>query len=196
MMAAFLKRKGTPARARCGFATYFQADKYVDHWVCEYWNADEGRWVQVDAQLDSLQQQVVKADFDPLDTPGDRFLVAGDVWRQYRDGKIDGDACGIFDMWGDWYIRGNHALDVASLQRVELLPWEPFGIAKSPGSTTGDTPELLELVDATAALTSGGDDASINELLSMAEKEPRLRPPPETIDRALRVDAGSGPLTD
>jgi hypothetical protein len=77
---------------------------------------------------------------------------------------------------------------------VELLPWEPFGIAKSPGSTTGDTPELLELVDSTAALTSAGDDASISALLSMAEKDPRLRPPPETIERALRVDAGSGPV--
>ena len=40
-------------------------------------------------------------------------------------------------MWGDWYIRGNLALDVASLQKVELLPWEPFGIAKAPESTIG-----------------------------------------------------------
>jgi hypothetical protein len=188
MMAAFLKRKGTPARARCGFATYFQAGKYVDHWVCEYWNTDESRWVQVDAQLDTLQQRVVNADFDPLDTPRHRFLVAGDVWRRYRRGEIDGEACGIFDMWGDWYIRGNHALDIASLQRVELLPWEPFGIAKSPGSKTGDTPEILDVVDRTAALTVAGDDASIGELLSMAERDERLRPPAETIEAALKAD--------
>ena len=163
MMAAFLKRKGIPARARCGFATYFEPPKYVDHWVAEYWKADESRWVQVDAQLDTLQEQAKKIDFDPLDTPRDRFLVGGDVWLQYRMGDIDANLCGILDMWGDWYIRGNHALDVASLQKVELLPWEPFGIAKSPGSTIGDTPELLALVDRTAELTAMGDDASVVE---------------------------------
>lgn len=196
MMAAFLKRKGIPARARCGFATYFEPPKYVDHWVAEYWKADESRWVQVDAQLDTLQQQAKKIDFDPLDTPRDRFLVGGDVWLQYRMGDIDANLCGILDMWGDWYIRGNHALDVASLQRVELLPWEPFGIAKAPESTTADTPELLALVDRTAELTTMGDDASVSKLLMMAEGDERLRPPQATLDAAAAADAtgaGTGP---
>jgi hypothetical protein len=100
MMAAFLKRKGIPARARCGFAAYFEPGRHVDHWVTEYWNAAESRWVLVDAQLDSLQREAVKADFDPLDVPRDRFLVAGDVWQQYRASKIAGEVCGIADMWG------------------------------------------------------------------------------------------------
>jgi hypothetical protein len=189
MMAAFLKRKGVPARARCGFATYFQPGKYVDHWVAEYWNAGESRWVQVDAQLDSLQRQATKADFDPLDTPRDRFLVAGDVWRQYRAGKIDASTCGIAHMWGDWFIRGNHALDVGSLQRMEFLPWEPFGTAKSPESTTADTPELLAIVDKTAELATNGDDASIAELLEMAGRDERLRPPAALLESAARNDA-------
>jgi hypothetical protein len=196
MMAAFLKRKGIPARARCGFATYFEPGKYVDHWVAEYWKADETRWVQVDAQLDTLQAQAKKIDFDPLDTPRDRFLVGGDVWLQYRMGDIDANLCGILDMWGDWYIRGNHALDVASLQKVELLPWEPFGIAKSPGSTIADTPELLALVDRTADLTTMGDDASVAKLLQMAEQDERLRPPQATLEAASAADAsgaGTGP---
>jgi hypothetical protein len=188
MMAAFLKRKGVPARARCGFATYFEQGKYVDHWVTEYWNADESRWVQVDAQLDTLQQRAKNVDFDPLDTPRDRFLVAGDVWRQYRAGTIDAASCGIAHMWGDWYVRGNHALDIASLQRIELLPWEPHGTAKSPESTIGDTPELLDIVDRTAELTARGDDASISELLALAERDERLRPPAALVDAAIAND--------
>jgi hypothetical protein len=196
MMAAFLKRKGTPARARCGFATYFEPPKYVDHWVAEYWNADESRWVQVDAQLDTLQAQAKKIDFNPLDVPRDRFLVAGDAWLQYRMGDIDANACGILDMWGDWFIRGNHSLDVASLQKVELLPWEPFGIAKAPGSTIADMPELLAMVDRTAELTTMGDDASVSKLLRMASEDERLRPPQSTLDAAMAADAsgaGTGP---
>lgn len=202
MMAAFLKQKGVPARARCGFATYFEQGKYVDHWVCEYWLASESRWVQVDAQLDTLQQQVVKVDFDPLDTPRDRFLTAGDVWRQYRAGTIDPETCGIMHMWGAWYIAGNLALDVASLQRIELLPWEPVGLL----GITGEPPASEEAADAAsllyddvAALTVRADAAAITELLAMADRDARLRPPVETIARAQAADAsgvgtGANPL--
>ena len=94
--------------------------------------------------------------------PRNRFLVAGDVWQQIRSGNIDPSRCGIADMWGDWFVRGDLALDVASLQKVELLPWEPFGIVKAPQSTIPDTPELLALVDHVAALTTRGDDASMH----------------------------------
>jgi len=208
MLCAFLRHKSVPARARCGFSTYFEPDKYVDHWICEYWNAGEARWVQVDAQLDSLQVGVVKPDFDALDVPRDRFLVAGDVWQQIRAGTIDASCCGISfvdsgvtngnvavaGMWGDRFVRGDLSLDVASLQKVELLPWEPFGIAKAPQSTVPDTDDLLALVDHVAALTANGDAGSITELLALAETDERLRPPASTIDAARHADL-TGPTT-
>jgi len=192
MLCAFLRHKGIPARARCGFAAYFEPGKYVDHWICEYRNRAEARWIQVDAQLDALQVSVVKPDFDPLDVPRDRFLVAGNVWQQVRAGAIDALRCGIAGMWGDWYVRGNLALDMAALQKVELLPWEPFGIAKSPQSTLPDTDELLALVDRAAALTARGDATSIAELLVLADADVRFRPPQATIDAAKAADA-AGP---
>src|SRR5438067_1769579 len=34
---AMLRRAGVPARARCGFAGYFEPGKWVDHWVTEWW---------------------------------------------------------------------------------------------------------------------------------------------------------------
>jgi hypothetical protein len=195
MLCAFFRQKGVPARARCGFSSYFEAGKFVDHWVCEYWNVGESRWVQVDAQLDSFQQAAVKADFDPLDTPRDRFLVAGDVWLKIQRGEIDPARCGIADMWGAWFVRGDLALDVASLQKVELLPWEPFGmqgIAPPGTEAPPETAELMALVDRAAALSARGDDASINELLSLAERDGRLRPPESTI-QAARVADATGP---
>lgn len=71
LLCALLRYHGIPARARCGFGTYFTPGRYEDHWVCEYWRADEGRWVMVDAQLDALQRDTLKIDFDPLDVPRD-----------------------------------------------------------------------------------------------------------------------------
>jgi len=65
--AALCREAGIPARARCGFASYFEEGKYIDHWVLEYWNGDKKKWIMVDAQLDDLQQKALKLPFDPLE---------------------------------------------------------------------------------------------------------------------------------
>jgi hypothetical protein len=44
MMTALLKYRKIPARARCGFATYFTEGKFEDHWIVEYWNHQQQRW--------------------------------------------------------------------------------------------------------------------------------------------------------
>ena len=38
LSCALLRYRGIPARARCGFATYFQKGQGLDHWVTEYWD--------------------------------------------------------------------------------------------------------------------------------------------------------------
>ena len=79
LLVAMLQAKGFAARARCGFATYFEPGKFVDHWVAEYWNAREQCWVMVDAQLDDVLDTAFKFDFDRLQVPRDRFIVAGEA---------------------------------------------------------------------------------------------------------------------
>jgi Transglutaminase-like superfamily len=79
LFVALVREKGVPARARCGFANYFASGKHVDHWVGEYWNAMERRWVLVDAQIDDRQREMFRVTFDTLDVPRDWFLVAGDA---------------------------------------------------------------------------------------------------------------------
>lgn len=56
LFISLLRLKGYPARARCGFSTYFERGKFVDHWVGEYWDETTGRWILVDSQLDDFQQ--------------------------------------------------------------------------------------------------------------------------------------------
>jgi hypothetical protein len=51
LSCAFLRARGIAARARCGFATYFDPGKHLDHWVVEYWHATEARWVRVDSEM-------------------------------------------------------------------------------------------------------------------------------------------------
>lgn len=127
LMVTMLRTKGYAARSRCGFGTYFEAGRFVDHWVAEYWHEKDRRWVMVDAQIDDLLKSKFKTDFDVLDVPRDRFVVAGDAWMMVREGRADAGRFGIMDMWGHWFIAGNVIRDVAALNKVEMLPWDVWG---------------------------------------------------------------------
>ena len=86
LLCAILRHRGVPARARCGFATYFDPGKYEYHWVCEYWKADEQRWVMVDPQLDDFQREYLQITFNPIDILPDQFLPAGKAYQMCREG--------------------------------------------------------------------------------------------------------------
>lgn len=171
LLAAMLRHQAVPARARCGFGAYFMPNHYEDHWVTEYWNQDQARWVLVDAQLDALQCDVMKIPFNPLDVPRDQFIVGGAAWVMCRSGAADPEQFGIFDMHGLGFIRGNLVRDVASLNKLELLPWDCWGVILSDAL---DDPSDLALLDEAAALTSG-DVPEWERVRALYENDPRLR---------------------
>lgn len=159
---ALLRDKGIPARGRCGFGTYFEDGKYIDHWVVEWWNGE--RWQLTDAQLDAFQIDSLKPDFDPLDVPPDRFYDAGRSWIVYRAGSADGDAFGILDMWGPWFIRGNLARDIASLNKVEMLPWDSWGF------DLVDAPPSDEEMDELATIAAATDFVTVRAVYESSER--------------------------
>lgn len=122
--AALCREAGIPARVRCGFATYFEPGKYTDHWVLEYWNEKQQRWVMVDAQLDELQQNALQITFDPLDVGETDFINGPKAWIMCRTGKADPDLFGIFQWWGYQYLRCNLILDANSLLKMPMQPWD------------------------------------------------------------------------
>lgn len=122
LMAAFLKHKGIPTRARCGFATYFIKGKYEDHWVVEYWHTRQNRWVMLDAQLDDFQRKQLKIAFDPLDMPAGQFLPAGQAWQMCRKKQADPLKFGIQRYHGMEFILGDVQRDLLALNRIEVLP--------------------------------------------------------------------------
>jgi Transglutaminase-like superfamily len=177
LMTAMLRAQGTPARARCGFGGYFTPGFFEDHWVCEYWNASQQRWVLVDAQLDDRQRGWLDLEFDVTDVPRDRFLVAGQAWTRYRSGQADPAAFGLSAIGeaGDWWIAGNLMRDAAALLNVELLPWDTWGAMPDPASGIDD--DLAALFDQLAALTLEPGDG-LAELRRLSEDDVRLRVPP------------------
>ena len=78
--ASILKSKGIPCRVRSGNAPYFDMGKLgkvsADHWINQYWNSKEKRWVTIDVDGSwSLNEN-----FDPYDMPEVKFDFPADAW--------------------------------------------------------------------------------------------------------------------
>jgi hypothetical protein len=141
--------------------------------VCEYWQGT-GRWVKADAQLDEFQRNRLGISFDPLDVPNDQFLVAGKAWQMCRAGEADPDAFGISELHGLWFVRGNLVRDLASLNKVELLPWDSWGLI---GKAENELIESdLGLLDQVALMNQAGNDR-FDDIRSIYESNTCLRVP-------------------
>lgn len=161
LTCSILRAKGIPARARAGYALYtWRHGKYENHWICEYWNADEKRWVQVDAQIDAKQREIMQIDFDTLDMPKGRFVTAGEGFRSYRDGEVAPENFGVGggDTWNamGWTMAmENVTCDLLALNKVELLPWDTPPFAEKAEDEM--SPEDMALIEKAAHLTTNVD---------------------------------------
>lgn len=111
LMASLLKIKSIPARVRSGFVPYFRVEglpggKSDDHWINQYWNKKESKWVTIDVD-GSIEGYLP---FNPYDIPVGTFDFSPDVWLAVRGGKIDGQHF--------WNAGGNGGLIVVA--------WELF----------------------------------------------------------------------
>ena len=174
LAVALLRRAGVPARARCGFGSYFRPGWLEDHWVAEYWDGAASRLVMVDAQLDATWRRTISFSGDPLAITATEFVTAGHAWQAWRRGDLDAGRCGLSSIreHGAHWIAGNLRLDLAALNKVEMLPWDVWGAVWKPGEEPTD--ELLGLFDAVAELTVH-PDARFAGLRATYESDDRLR---------------------
>lgn len=182
LFLAIARHKGIPARARVGFATYFAPGWYLDHVVAEVWDATEGRWRLVDAELDA--EHIDRADgmtLDPLDLPRDRFVTGPDAWRACRAAAADPERFVVapdLDIPGTrgWpYLMHNLVHDLASLNRREMLLWEDWGILLQEEAML---PDHLDLLDQVAAITASPESTPRQLAELFARDEFRV---PETV---------------
>lgn len=180
LAVAALRAYGLPARARCGFGTYFAVPTNEDHWGAGHWNAEHGRWVLVDAQVDNRQRELFGTDIDVTNVPRNQFIVAGEAWRRCRAGEDDANRYGltITQEFGAWWIAANLIRDVAALSNIEMLPWDIWGAIPEPEHTIG--PDLSELLDRLATLTADPATAADTRPLY---RDDRLRVP-DTVRNA------------
>jgi Transglutaminase-like superfamily len=165
LACALLRHRGIPARARCGFATYFQSGKGLDHWVIEYWHAGASQWTRLDVEYLGRELPVRPADLRPGE-----FLTGGEAWAAQRNGQIDAAGFGVYGTqnWGSAEIRGNAIRDLAALNKVEMLPWDEWG--RMTASYRGETGAGYDdLMDEIAWVTAADDPASMCALYNSAD---------------------------
>jgi hypothetical protein len=173
LTCALLRYRGIAARVRCGFATYFQPGQGLDHWITEYRNAQDKRWVRIDSEI--LGQSILA---EPEDLRPGQFLTGGEAWQAFRAGHIDAARYGVYGTgnWGPGEIRGNALRDLAALNKVEMLPWDEWGRmdASYKGQTGADYDELLDTI---ADVCAADDPSAVADLYACDE----LRVPPELV---------------
>ncbi len=174
-LTSFLRHKGVPARMRVGFATYLMPGQYIDHYLCQYWNDKESKWVMVDAQIDDLQRRAMNITFDTCDVPEGLFLPGGKAWQTWREGKANPDLFGIFEVRGSWFIGCDMIFDMMSLNKIESHPFDIWVLM--PGYQQKEySKEYLGIMDNIAALT-GALDPDFSKVSSFYQTEKRLQPP-------------------
>ena len=170
LSCAFLRARGIPARARCGFATYFQPGVAVDHWITEYWHDHQGRWIRIDSEIVGID---LGLDVTPTDLPPGAFLTGPEAWAAYRTGA-DPMTFGVHDTenWGVAEIIGNAIRDLAALHRLEMLPWDEWGPMRAcyGGTISIEVRQLMDDLVAATATSATADTTHLYRRVSIPDE--------------------------
>ena len=105
------------------------------------WEAAKSRWRQVDAQIDAVQRKKHTIDFDTLDLPAGKFFTAAQTWALCRANKAKSGTFGRNRKMRGWkFIRTSLLLELAALNKIELLPVGPTGGTWLPARKTARSP--------------------------------------------------------
>lgn len=182
LSCALLRRAGIPARVRAGFAGYFEANTWADHWIIEYWRSSDERWVRVDPQYsDRAFQQMGHLDATSEYLAQNQYWSGGEAWVRCRRGDLDPDRCNMGGSnWGIGEVRGSVLFDIAALSQDEMLPWDIWG--RMEAGYKGEAGEAYdELLDTVSRLI---DDQDFEAARRLYEGNDVLRVPPEMLSRA------------
>jgi hypothetical protein len=166
LMCSALRHRAIPARVRCGFATYFAGRRYADHWICEYWIAEQQRWAAADAQIDALQREHLAIGFDTADLPNGAFVSAPEAWALAQSGDVSSDDFGHGEANGLWFLSLNLHRDLLALASRHVSAWDSWRSAddESKRLSHDDLVACDRLAADVIAAVASGNVAALEEL--------------------------------
>ena len=106
----------------------------------------------------------------------DEFVTAGHAWQAWRRGDLDADRCGLtmIPEHGSFWLAGNLRLDFAALNKVEMSPWDLWGLFWEPEDENQPSEATLETFDQIAELTTD-PDARFDDIRTRYAADDQLR---------------------
>lgn len=172
-LCSVLRGQGIPARVRYGFSRYFDKNFLASHVVCEYWSIQDHQWIKIDSQLDFSHREYYQINFDPINIPNNQFVLAGDVWKQFRTGSIDLSSVGLSiseKPRGLTFITSILVYDLFSLNKIEPLTSDEWEI----GNKENLTSEEIKYLDKIAKITTE-PNLNLKQINSMIN-DPIIKP--------------------
>ena len=164
---ALLRATGTPARVRSGFAGYFEARRWIDHWVVSTGTATAGL---TDPQTG--RRDLTSDDFQ--DGPAREINVRrASLPALHRNGGL----------WGWDELRGSLINNIAALNKVEVSGWNwcDHLEVKPLDQPHGELDSSLDVLSRLAATAE-----SVETIKECFDLYPELQPPREpSRDRPL-----------
>lgn len=161
LFVAMARHHGIPARARVGFARYLVPGWAMDHVIAEVWDGERWRLVEPEMSPGHLDEGTELA---LLDVPRDRFLVGADAWRACRSGAADPATFVVapeleVPLLRGWpYLLHNLVLDLAALNKQEMILWDTWGVLAGDARVDEATAARMDEVAAVLADPAAGVD--------------------------------------
>jgi hypothetical protein len=136
MAVSYFRTANTPARLRVGFADYIVPRHWEDHWICE-WH-DGCSWRRLDVEFTAGGDMA----FDASNVPATRFVTAGEAWRVAADDPLKAQLFGVSSLGlsGEWFVAGSLFRDMAALRKLEVKPWDYWGLSASISRRSSEWP--------------------------------------------------------
>ena len=168
LFSAILKAKGIPCRSRAGFMDFGDAgESFLEHWVNEYWDFNENRWVLAD--VDGYYEYEQRFDYSQFDLPRRKFVTAPEAWLYLRrntlDKKLDVFSSDLLEGVCEYLFMDFHAL----MNNEIFYSYQPLYLR---GGIQGLSESELDELDYLAELLTDPDKnmEKIEELYMTDEK--------------------------
>ncbi|NSZ16648.1 transglutaminase-like domain-containing protein [Agrobacterium vitis] len=166
LAVSIFRERGTPARLRVGFADYLVQGYWEDHWLCEWY--DVGRWKRLDVEFAAIEG----VPFDTLDVPHERFLTASEAWFRTKEDPEIASRFGVssLELGGEWFVAGSLFREIAALRRLELKPWDYWGLSEDLSRVSTDwSQQTRTTLDQLALLLKNSDVDGDGEPKALAD---------------------------
>lgn len=168
LFSAILKAKGIPCRSRAGFMDFGDAgERFLEHWVNEYWDFNENRWVLAD--VDGYYEYEQRFGYSQFDLPRRKFVTAQEAWLYLRrntlDKKLDVFSPNLLEGVCEYLFMDFHAL----MNNEIFYSYQPLYLR---GGIQGLSESELDELDYLAELLADPDKnmEKIEELYMTDEK--------------------------